>query len=64
MKEIKYIFNTVAILAGLASFIALFIGLYYDTITHNVQYCITALRMCYIMLIVCFIFWGVGIAKD
>lgn len=64
MKEIKYIFNGVAILAGLASFIALFVGLYYDTIAHNVQHCIIALRMCYIMLIVCFIFRGVAIAKD
>lgn len=64
MKEIRYIFDGVAILAFIASAVAFFISLYCDTI-HDRANSIVALEMYYIMVLIGFIFWGVGIsAKD
>lgn len=63
MKEIKYIFNTVAILGFIASLIAFFASVYFDYCHDRVNSFVT-LEIMGIMFFVSFLFGIIGITTD
>lgn len=63
MKEIKYIFNTVAILAVIVAFVSFFTSVYYDYI-NNIQASVVALQFFGVMFIIAFFFGIIGVTID
>lgn len=63
MKEIKYIFNTVAILGFIASFIAFFTSVYFDY-CHDRVNSVVALELMGIVFFISFLFGIIGVVAD
>lgn len=63
MKEIKYIFNTVAILACAASVVCFFASIYYKANVNN-QMSMMMLEMFGLLFFVAFFFGIIGVTID
>ena len=63
MKEIRYIFNTVAILACIASIVCFFTSIYYNANADN-QMSVMMLEMFGLMFFVAFFFGIIGATID